>query len=286
MPTVEAVRRELKRHIGYRETGTNDTVFNREFGRIPGYPHDGYGYPWCHSFLSVCLKRAGLKPGEDFPWTASCLNGVDWFKKRGQFGKTPKPGAMVYYGPDGGTHVEWVERVTADSIVTIGGNTSGTLNGAYFNGDGVYSKTVARSSSRIYGYGYPVYKEDDGMPSAKEIAEEVYKRLTHTVAKGVWAEREGIFAEGHRIDPRSAFRQIWAYCKDAYQRLRELLSLSRQILAKLEAQDATIKALVEALAARDAAIDADALMARIRSEISSIQVRLVAYGGPPEDETS
>lgn len=266
MPGVETARKELVKHIGYRESGTNDTVFNREFGKIPGYPHYGYGYPWCHSFLSVCLKRAGLVPGTDFPWTAGCEDGVAWFKARGRFGATPKPGALVYYGPGGGTHVEWVEKVTATAIETIGGNTSGSLDGAYFNGDGVYRKTIARSSSRIYGYGYPIYKEDD-MPTVKEIADAVIERLTHQVTKDLWAAREGIFPEGQKIDPKTALRQTWAYGKDGYHRLRE-------ILARLDAQDVAIKALADALARRDGAVDADALVAQIRSEIASIRVRL------------
>jgi hypothetical protein len=275
MATTDDVRRELARHVGYRERGTNDTIFNREFGKIPGYPHDGFGYPWCHSFLSVGLKRAGLKPGEHFPWTAGCLAGVAWFKERRRWGATPRVGALVYYGPGGGTHVEWVEKVTGSTIVTIGGNTSGSLAGEYHNGDGVYRKTVSRSSSRIYGYGYPIYEEDD-MPSAKEIADAVYARFSHEVAEGVWAEREGILAEGQKIEPRTAFRQIWAYSKDGYHRHRE-------VLAKLEAHDATIRALVEALAARDAAIDVDALLDRIRAELSRVTVRLdVADDGDSE----
>jgi hypothetical protein len=268
--STEAVRRELAKHIGYRESGTNDTIFNREFGRIPGYPHDGYGYPWCHSFLSVCLKRAGLRPDVDYPWTAGCLTGVAWFKGRGRWGSTPKPGAMVYYGQGGGTHVEWVESVSSSSITTIGGNTSGSLAGQYYNGDGVYRKTVSRSSTSIYGYGYPTYQEDDLALSdadLKKIADRVYERFTHTVPEDVWASREGILDVGQKIDPRTAFRQIWAYTKDGYQRHRE-------VLKQLAAQDATIKALVQALADRDAAIDVDALLDRIRSEIENVHISL------------
>lgn len=48
----------------------------------------------------------------------------------------------------------------------------------------------------------------------------------------------------------------------------------REIEAKVDAQNATIKALADALAARDGAVDVDALMARIRSEIESVTVRL------------
>lgn len=156
-PPPPAVLDALRSQIGYREKGTNDTVYNRAFGKLPGYPHDGYGYPWCASFLSVRLKHAGLIPNIDFPWTASCEAGVLWFRARDRFGSTPRVGALVYYGPRRSTHVEWVAEVTQTTITTIGGNTSGSLDGRYHNGDGVYRKVVARSSDRIYGYGYPTY---------------------------------------------------------------------------------------------------------------------------------
>lgn len=276
MSSVEAARRELARHIGYRERGENDTPFNHEFGRLPGYPHNGYGYPWCHSFLSVCLKRAGLTPNEDFPYTAGCETGVAWFRQRGRFGPTPRVGALVYYGPGGGTHVEWVQKVTATEIVTIGGNTSGSLEGRYYNGDGVYEKHVPRNSPRIYGYGYPNYEEDD-VPltdaELKKIANAVYDRFTHTVTEDVWAAREGILEVGQRIDPRTAFRQDWAYSKDTNARVRRLEKA-------LAAQDATIKQLAAALAARDEAIDVEALVARIRQEIAQVTVRLDVADAP------
>lgn len=250
--TVEAVRRELVRHIGYREKGENDTPFNREFGKLPGYPHGGFGYPWCHSFLSVCLKHAGLTPGEDFPWTAGCLTGVAWFKSRGRWGRTPRVGAFVYYGPGGGTHVEWVEQVTPSHIVTIGGNTSGSLEGRYFNGDGVYRKTIPRDSPRIYGYGYPDYtsQEDDVTP------EQIWK--------AVWF-RDGVPVPwGSKENPEWQPRSI----------LVNHGEWLRRIDAKIDAQNATIKTLVDALAAQNAAIDADELITRIREEIGKVVVRL------------
>lgn len=50
----------------------------------------------------------------------------------------------------------------------------------------------------------------------------------------------------------------------------------RAIEAKLDAQNATITALAKALGERDAAVDVDALITRIRSEIAQVQVRLDA----------
>src|ERR671914_724198 len=79
-----------------------------------------------------------------------------------RFGPTPKVGDFVYYGPGGKTHVELVAGVGPKTIRTIGGNTDGSLAGNYFNGNGVYEKTVSRSSSSIHGYGRPVYGSAGG----------------------------------------------------------------------------------------------------------------------------
>lgn len=146
---------EAKKHVGYRETGENDTKFTRWLGKIVGYPSDGFGYPWCHAFVSYCLWHSDN--ADTGPRTASCPAGASWFKQRSRFSSTPQAGDLVYYGKDGGTHVELVTAVSAGTIQTIGGNTSGSLGGNFFNGDGVYEKTVDRASSRIHGFGHPEY---------------------------------------------------------------------------------------------------------------------------------
>jgi hypothetical protein len=151
---------EARKHVGYRESGDNDTKFNRWLGKIPGYAHGGYGYPWCSSFVSYCLAFSGNAAAG--PRTAGCQAGVGWFRTRKRFGQEPRPGDIVYYGPGGKTHVELVTAVGPGTVTTIGGNTGGSLGGSYFNGDGVYEKTVSRSSPSIHGYGRPAYGKGGG----------------------------------------------------------------------------------------------------------------------------
>ena len=154
---------EARKHLGYRETGTNDTKFNRWLGAIGGYPHGGFGYPWCHAFVSYCLAHSD-NAGSG-PKTAGCLSGVGWFKQQNRFVSEPRVGDIVYFGQGGGTHVELVVGVGPSTIKTIGGNTSGSVGGQrFFNGDGVYEKTVQRTS-RIFGYGRPAYSSGGGVPS-------------------------------------------------------------------------------------------------------------------------
>jgi len=142
---------EARSHIGYREASGNDAVFNHWYGTIGGI----YGYAWCHVFVSYCLwhsDNAGAGPK-----TAGCRDGWGWFAARNRTSSTPQVGDIVYYGANGGDHVEIVSGVSPSSIMTIGGNTSGSFGGQVFNGDGVYEKSVDRHKSSIHGYGRPLY---------------------------------------------------------------------------------------------------------------------------------
>lgn len=159
--TVSDVIGVARREVGYRESGTNMTKYP------PGVKSLEWaqGQPWCSTFVAWVFQKAGCKGL--VPVTASCETGANWFKKLKQFSQTPKVGSIVYYGANGGTHVEIVTEVTSGRIRTVGGNTAGSLNGSYFNGDGVYEKWVDRDSSRIHGYGHPKYSE--AIPAGNSI---------------------------------------------------------------------------------------------------------------------
>lgn len=144
--------------VGYREKRTNHTKYADEVEAL-NWAQD---QPWCHTFISWLFQKAEAR--NLAPVTASCAVGVQWFKKQRRFNQTPRVGSIVYYGRNGGTHVELVTEVHDTYITTVGGNTSGSLDGRYFNGDGVYEKTVDRDSSRIYGYGHPDYDAEKKSP--------------------------------------------------------------------------------------------------------------------------
>ena len=212
MATASQLIKILEREIGYRESGENNTKYNRWLGPISGYPHSGYGYPWCASFASWAYAQAGLRAGADFPRTASCAVGVSWYRARGRWGSTPRVGAQVYYGPGGGTHTEIVVAVSSSSITTIGGNTSGSLGGTYYNGDGVYKKSVARSESRIYGYGYPTGLDDDDLTSA-DIKE---------IARAVWDSDGVIEAPPERVAAGNTHWKGGSYLAETYRRITDI----------------------------------------------------------------
>ncbi|WP_165975245.1 peptidoglycan-binding protein [Actinomadura rubrisoli] len=207
MASPADMARIAKAEIGYRESGSNYTKYNKDFGSIPGYPHAGFGYPWCASFMCWVAKRVGLKPNVDYPRTAGCEVGVAWFKRNGRWHRTPAEGDFVYYGPGGGTHVELVVRVTSTTITTVGGNTSGSLGGQYYNGNGVYQKVISRSNSRIAGYGRPKYsKTSPPVPGKTPYPGRVLKlRSPLTTGSDVKSVQQQLVKLGYELDIDGAY---------------------------------------------------------------------------------
>lgn len=117
------------------------------------------GVAWCMEFAWWCFQQV---PSDKnlVPKSAYTPAVADWFRARGAFGSTPRPGALVFFDfPGDGvnriSHVGLVEAVNANgSITTIEGNTSGTTAGSQRDGGGVWRRT---RTVGIVGYGYPAY---------------------------------------------------------------------------------------------------------------------------------
>ncbi|MFI7630286.1 CHAP domain-containing protein [Microbispora rosea] len=235
--------------------------------------------PWCDMSVTHWAHESGnttavLPEGDRAYTVAHAQDGKDagrWYPgTAANIRAHAAPGDIVFFDW-GGTntigaidHVGVVEVNLGDGrIQTIEGNT------------GDACKRRVRGPEVIAGIFKPDYEGED-MPSAKEVADAVYDRLTGTVTKDVWAAREGILDVGQKLDPKTAFRQIWAYSKDGYAQ-------SRAIRAELGALNAAVKTLADALAQRDTAIDADALVERIRQEISNVVVHLSTAPADEDD---
>lgn len=89
-----------------------------------GHEVSGASYPWCATFISWIFKpEQGLCKK-----TASCLEMLEWFEKRGQLVKEPQAGDIVFFKyPTNNrrtNHVGLVVSVHGNVINTIEGNTS------------------------------------------------------------------------------------------------------------------------------------------------------------------
>ena len=117
-----------------------------------------YGYngvAWCCIFQWSIFNKSGH--GDLFMGggkTASCSEVTQWYQARGKFGTTPKTGALVVYGPGGGSHIGLVESVSGSGIndyVSIEGNTSGATGGL------AARKQYGNRRSDVYGFCYIDY---------------------------------------------------------------------------------------------------------------------------------
>ena len=159
--------------IGYKEKKSNaqldDKTANAGSGNYTKYACDfdqkypkwyngkKNGYAWCDMFVDWCFLTAygyenalRLLCQPEKSAGAGCTYSLRYYKNKGQFYTSgPKPGDQIFFGTslDNSTHTGIVEKVTAQKIYTIEGNTS----------DQVARRNYALTNSRILGYGRPAY---------------------------------------------------------------------------------------------------------------------------------
>lgn len=116
---------------------------------------------WCQIFATYVGVHAGLT-SKEFPLTAGCDEGMNWFKNRGQWKNalayggnyTPKKGDMVYYSSthnqNDSTHVGWAESCTGETITVVEGNYSNKVK----------KRTIKLTDPYILGYGIVRYPDE------------------------------------------------------------------------------------------------------------------------------
>ena len=136
-------------------------VARSQIGNVGGEPYwSWYGFTerveWCACFVSWCANKCGYIRSGIIPKFSGCINGVDWFKDRGQWSGNsfePSPGMIIFFDwedeSDGGgldgqpDHVGIVEKVENGRVYTIEGNTS----------DSCRQRSYPVGDYQILGYG-------------------------------------------------------------------------------------------------------------------------------------
>ena len=152
----------------YGITGTDDqivTVALSQIGNMGGEPYwSWYGFnsrvEWCACFVSWCANECGYIDGGVIPKFAGCVNGVQWFKDRGQWQDgsfKPSAGQIIFFdwdnkgssGPQDGQsdHVGIVEKCENGIVYTIEGN----------SGDSCRQNQYPVGHYEILGYGIPAF---------------------------------------------------------------------------------------------------------------------------------
>ena len=141
------------------------TVALSQIGNVGGQPYwSWYGFEsrveWCACFVSWCANECGYIDGGVIPKFAGCVNGVQWFKDRGQWQDgsfEPSAGQIIFFdwdnkgssGPQDGQsdHVGIVEKCENGIVYTIEGN----------SGDSCRQNQYPVGYYEIFGYGIPAF---------------------------------------------------------------------------------------------------------------------------------
>ena len=137
------------------------TVALSQIGTMGGDPYwSWYGFnsrvEWCACFVSWCANECGYIDAGVIPKYAGCVNGVQWFKDRGQWldnSAEPTPGMIIFFdwasgGQDGlSDHTGIVQKVENGRVYTVEGN----------SGDSVRQNSYPVGYYEILGYGAPAY---------------------------------------------------------------------------------------------------------------------------------
>lgn len=141
------------------------TVALSQVGNVGGQPYwSWYGFDgrveWCACFVSWCANECGYIDGGVIPKFAGCVNGVQWFKDRGQWQDgsfEPSAGQIIFFdwdnkgssGPQDGQsdHVGIVEKCENGIVYTIEGN----------SGDSCRQNQYPVGYYEILGYGIPAF---------------------------------------------------------------------------------------------------------------------------------
>ena len=133
-----------------------------QIGTMGGDPYwSWYGFnsrvEWCACFVSWCANECGYIDAGVIPKYAGCVNGVQWFKDRGQWldnSAEPTPGMIIFFdwadesGQDGlSDHTGIVQKVENGRVYTVEGN----------SGDSVRQNSYPVGYYEILGYGAPAY---------------------------------------------------------------------------------------------------------------------------------
>lgn len=162
---------------GMNTEGTRDFVeYNVLFGELDNNQGNGksYGYSWCASFATWCLRQAGVSAEQSaqndpktnrssWQWRRAFIEAERYSEKEGY---APKAGDIIFFkdvnDPSlevAASHVGIVLFANETTVYTVEGNTNSTFEAGSVS-DCVAVKEYSLDSKYIVGYGTPEYSND------------------------------------------------------------------------------------------------------------------------------
>lgn len=170
---VGYLEKESNRYLDSDTANVGDENFTKYARDLDGikdfYNGKKNGYAWCDVFVDWCFVQAfGVEKALELlgqSWRSSgagCGMSAKYFKQIGCFYTAPKVGDQIFFKNSSGTvtHTGLVYKVDDTYVYTVEGNTS-SASGVVANGGGVFEKKYKLSYKYIYGYGRPLYNDEE-----------------------------------------------------------------------------------------------------------------------------
>lgn len=138
-----------KKELGYTEKSSGYTKFGDWYAKNVDAGHNVYfkSAPWCDMFISWAADQAGVV-GSVGQFAATQAH-AHWFKDQDAWGKTPEPGAIVFFDWSGNKDIDSISHVGI--VLKVNGSTLTTIEANRHN----EVKKGTRDTSSVAGYGYP-----------------------------------------------------------------------------------------------------------------------------------
>lgn len=220
---VEVAKTQIGYHEGSLEGTTNGsnnyTKYNVWNGKISGYGSNGYGYAWCHAFVSWCANQAGI--GTDIiPKTAGTSTGRSFFVNQGTYRQSaanggnyvPQSGDIIYYGSGSSpSHVGIVSSCDGGTVYTIEGNYSNKVG----------TRAISLSNSYIIGYGVPNYRGNSNPnPDPPTVASISIDKALYAVGENVVFHVSSDTATQYTIGIHKngvPYEMLWNFTESSYE---------------------------------------------------------------------
>lgn len=153
-----------KAEDGYKEGKNNWNKYADALDKTDMYNFPKQNIPYCDIFFDWSIWEACDRNTDEARYVlcqpkksagAGCKYSYGYYKKAGRVGKEPKLGAQVFFGSteDDIYHTGIVIGIKNGKVITEEGNSGNEVK--------QHTYTLGAKNSKIFGYGYPRYAEED-----------------------------------------------------------------------------------------------------------------------------
>lgn len=180
-----------KAEDGYREGKNNWNKYADALDKTDMYNFPKQNIPYCDTFFDWSIWEACDRNTDEARYVlcqpkksagAGCKYSYGYYKKAGRVGKEPKLGSQIFFGTSESDiyHTGIVIGIKNGKVITEEGNSGNEVK--------QHTYTIGAKNSKIFGYGYPRYTEEEQEMPPEEPTEPLksLSEIANEVIEGKW----------------------------------------------------------------------------------------------------